>query len=650
MTTTVSLRDIEAIARLESAKMQHFYIGVEHLFIALTKLDGGMTEDLFEQQGLSARYLRYATRELAGHGDDRRYWPGYRNTPRGEAVLQTAQRLINAGMQPDERALLLAILTEQDNIAVRAMQETGVDVAMLRNAVTTWAGPSNAQTPPIRIENDAKLSEDERAVLQLMFNKYESISIEKVFAEGFSGSTVMLIQPIHGDRRADALVVVKIAERHAILWEKKRYDSFVKDTLPPTTARIESDPTVPGRSPLAGLKYTFVRLRGEDSPVNLYEYASTHDAEAIAHFLREALYNGFRQAWWEQAVPYHFTAWQEYDHLLPPVLIVQAERSPAAVDDSDAENADPSARALRPLEDWTRGATVHPGERVTLENFTVQKVKRSAGVVQMAAGSLPEGINRASRVDVGGLDLAKLGYYRGELIKKIVGQVAQTRDDLLQAQVQALEPTFNLLGETLPYSSEADTVRLPNPLRAYNRVLDYRVSGTLSTIHGDLHTGNILIGPNEDAWLIDFEWTRDGHTLFDWAVLETSLLIDQVAPLVGAGWDQAWAAARLIDHLNRGTALSAPGSAPSKLIQAFRPIVEVRGIVSHLLAEPDKWSEYYVALALCTLRVIGWTNRPLTARRLAFLASALAMGALNADDRSPLHTVSDLTSDNSGSS
>src|SRR5258706_6824876 len=84
---TISLREIEAIARLESAKMQHFYIGVEHLFIALTKLEGGLTTAIFEQGGQSPRYLRYATRELAGRGDDRRYLPGYRTATRATAIL-----------------------------------------------------------------------------------------------------------------------------------------------------------------------------------------------------------------------------------------------------------------------------------------------------------------------------------------------------------------------------------------------------------------------------------------------------------------------------------------------------------------------------------------------------------------------------------
>ncbi|MEP7287732.1 MAG: Clp protease N-terminal domain-containing protein [Chloroflexota bacterium] len=619
--TSISLRDIEGIARVESAKMQHFYVGVEHLFIALTKLEGGLTADIFEQIGQSGRYLRYATRELAGRGDDRRYWPGYRNTPRATTVLNRAQILINSEVRPDERALLLAILDEGASIPVRVLRESGVAIDTLREMVRDWSGKVRTQTPVPPINGGESLSDDERLVLQQMFQRYDEIKIEHIFHGGYSGTTVVLVRPVHADGRSDAPVVVKMADRQSILWEKKRYDSYVKDTLPPTTARMESEPTLPEKSPLGGIKYTFVRLRGEDLPVNLREYAENHDSESVALFLREALYNGFREAWWGQAQPYRFAAWQEYEFLLPPALIVQ-------IDPGDTQSV--VGRVLRPLEDWSRTSALHPGDMVELENFTVQKAKRTSGTLQVAAGAAPESINRSSQIEIRGMDLREKSYFRGELIRKISGRVLYTRDDLLQEQVQALDPNFNILDDHLPYTNLTGE-KLPNPLRRYAYILDLRISGTLSTIHGDLYMDNVLIGPGGDAWLIDFEWTRDGHTLYDWAMLEMSLLIDHVRLSIGQSWEEIWSAIKLLDHLNRTNAL--PELDRSPLAHAFSPIVEIRGIVSELLATDNHWIEYQVALALCALRVIGWSNRPLVARRLSFLASALAMDAARMRNR-----------------
>jgi hypothetical protein len=622
----VSLRDIEAIAKLESAKMQHFYVGVEHLFIALTKLHGGLTHQVFEQEELSPRYLRYVTRELAGQGDKQRYWPGYRTTPRATAVMAQAQALIDDGVKPEERALLLAILDELESLPVRALQEAGVDMEKLRTSTQEWSGKARAQAPRLQIDGGEKLKVDEKHVLELLFQKYANIEIAHIFQEGFSGSTVMLVRPLHADGRSDALVVVKIADRQAILWEKKRYDSFVKDTLPPTTARIEAEPALPDRSPLGGLKYTFVRMRG-GVPTNLHDYVQAHDAEEVARFLRDSLYNGFREAWWGQAKPYQFIAWQEYEFLLPPALVVQSMPADTV-----------PKRTLRPLDEWSRNGSLHPGEIVELEAFTVQKVKRGVGIIQLTAGAAPEAINRASQIDMRGLDFKQKMPFRGEMIRKLIGQIVQTRDDILQEQVQALAPNFPILDETLPYGSNP-SARLPNPLRRYARILDQRLSGTLSTIHGDLHMGNILIGTSGDAWLIDFEWTRDGHTLFDWAVLETSLLIEHVVLSVGEDWDSVWQAVKLLESLDRKFTLD--DEAKSPLTQAFRPIAEIRSIVSELLASPRRWNEYHTALAMCSLRVIGWSNRPLAARRLAFLASAVAMDMVR--DQSQVHTAGDLT-------
>ena len=49
------------------------------------------------------------------------------------------------------------------------------------------------------------------------------------------------------------------------------------------------------------------------------------------------------------------------------------------------------------------------------------------------------------------------------------------------------------------------------------------IAGTHSTIHGDLNLENVLVGPGEFVWLIDFAQTRDGHPLFDFAHLEAEL-------------------------------------------------------------------------------------------------------------------------------
>ena len=63
------------------------------------------------------------------------------------------------------------------------------------------------------------------------------------------------------------------------------------------------------------------------------------------------------------------------------------------------------------------------------------------------------------------------------------------------------------------------------------------VSGTQSTIHGDLNLENALVVPGDFIWLIDFAMTRDGHTLFDFAHLEAEIIAQVIAPQLGSPQD-----------------------------------------------------------------------------------------------------------------
>jgi hypothetical protein len=220
-------------------------------------------------------------------------------------------------------------------------------------------------------------------------------------------------------------------------------------------------------------------------------------------------------------------------------------------------------------------------------------------------------------------------FYRGGAVERLIGQVTATRDDLLYQQTAELQPDFELDSDRLPEHASFP-VQLPNPLKRYLNLLQRRLSGTLSIIHGDLHLHNILVGPGGNAWLIDFAKTREGHTLFDWAVLETSLLTEVVAPTIDTDhWDDIWPVIGLLMEL--GVSMEPPeGRLPVE--QALSCIAAVRGIVAECLADPEDWSEYYVALALCAMRGLRWKSISLRGRRLLFLVSALAMASATVKD------------------
>src|SRR5690606_14565975 len=108
---------------------------------------------------------------------------------------------------------------------------------------------------------------------------------------------------------------------------------------------------------------------------------------------------------------------------------------------------------------------------------------------------------------------------RGELIPRIIGRVWQTRAEILLHAAESLNAPFDLNAKYLSLRGPESGI-LPNPLHAYEKLLYHLIDGSSSKIHGDLHLGNILLGPSDSAFLIDFTHSREGHAIFDWATLE----------------------------------------------------------------------------------------------------------------------------------
>lgn len=609
---TIRLQDIHMLARRESAKMHHFFIGVEHLFVALTQLKDGLTSTVLEYHGLSPRFVRYSIRETVGRYEDRRFWPGFPETPRAVRVAELAREYAR-GESPTERELLLAILDEADSIVIRVLNQMGANVMALRESAANWTLTAKARAPEVSIEdNGISLTDEQEQVLQRMFRDYGSIQIVRDMDDGHSPARVLLIRPVRIDGMLDAPVVVKLDDRHSILYERRRYDLHVKGSLPAATARLVDAPVVPDKLSTGGLKYTFVGRLEDSEPVSAREFARQRDVQDLSRLIR-SLYDNFGPSWWRQATPYRFGVWREYEHVLPPALVIEA---------APVGGADVAWRDLRPSGDWSRRDLIMPGELVVMHGFSVQKLNLEDDKIQLSAGAGPEAVNRSGKVEVRGLGADGATHFRGEVIERLAGRVISTRSDILLRQLQDLEPEFDIRQALIP--SAHDMVDdLPNPLSRVTDLLERQVSGHLSSIHGDLHLGNILVGPGGDAWLIDFAWAREGHTLFDWALLEVSLLVDVVASVAPAGWEGAWGAVALLQSINQGEdRVLREQHRVGRLLTA---VMTIRDIVRRCLAVPDRWTEYFVALALLSLRSMGWESVSLDGRRLAFLISALSI-------------------------
>ncbi len=616
---TIGLRDILINARQESFRMNHYYLGVEHLFIGLLDIQGGLTGTLLEEQGLTPQYVVDAIRRLTGKGNRQRLWAGVPDTPRTKVVLSIANDLALEASRPeiDERDLLLAILEENDSIPLRVLRKLEVNIKRLKEEAHTRALTDAPVQSYIKIDfgtdfdGTFALTEQTLFLLRRMFHGYNQIRIERRLMGGYTAALILVVTPVGADRMEDAAVVVKIDTADIVLDEAQRYEQHVKNSLPPLTARLEDKPTTSETSDLAGLKYTFV-AGTDNNAQDLRTVAQKIGVDNLGEWLRRELYPYFGKTWWQQRREFSFQVWTEYDWLLPPLLTLEYI--------GDEESSAPVSAIKEPVK-RNRINDLHYGDVVTVEGFIVQRVNREKNWMQLAIGKGSEAAKRAYKIQVRGLNLSRDAFYRGETVDKLLGRVWQTREEALLRAVSSLEPDFDYRAASIPVLGRPDT--LPNPIYAYDDLLDRYVNGSFSKIHGDLHLGNILVGPNSSAFLIDFAQTRDGHTLFDWASLEISLLNDIVMKAAGDSWQTAREVLRLIAALNAGT-----GTGITAASASMHPVSAIREIVRECLAVPDQWDEYYIALAMASMRAFTWDTMSVGGRRLMYLLAALTIHAL----------------------
>lgn len=590
---------LQQLAQKESRRLNHFYIGVEHLFFALLNLENSLTAAILKQHRIAPEWVRYVLEESLGQTLDRRYWEGFRLTPRCQKVLTIAQSY-SQNPAPAERELLLAILDEGQSIPVRVLQALQVDLHSLSESAANWTGDLPPQPVDyIAIESSLPLLTVEKDLLQRLFAGCASLMVDAEFAIGQHSARLYSLTIQNADEtRAPALA--KFDEPHLILREKRHFDTFVSQTLPANAPTIPTIPqfAIEDRGRLGGLCYS---LPNAQPPLrDLAQYAAQFQTDALAELIRNGIFDPLRNLWWEQGERYRFGFWREYEMILPPSLVIETEELH-------------SGHVLHPLEAWSRNTSLKLGETVELQDFTIHSLKPVQQRLLLCASVGDEAVNRASKVQVTGINRERLARYSpGQSEHHLRGMITYRRAELLREYVALLQPNF-LIGAA---DFDAPLGMLPNPIDTLPYLLQYEIEGYLSTIHGALNLSSILVDGGSKLWLTDFTQTRRGHVLFDWAMLEISLLTDLFAPTIGNEWASIWDAARTLKALNAG-----------QQIAEFKPIAAVREIAGSLLAVKGNWREYFAPLVFFGLSYLAQPCSPIGARRLAFVAAALATEA-----------------------
>ncbi len=124
-----------------AGQMGHTYVGSEHLLLGLLQVKGGVAAAVLNEKGVTAEKVEELLRTAIGTGTPTRLSPDY-FTPRAKRVIENAMSgSIKTGKKlVGTEHLLLGVLGEGDNYAVRFLNELGIDVAALTNDALQASG------------------------------------------------------------------------------------------------------------------------------------------------------------------------------------------------------------------------------------------------------------------------------------------------------------------------------------------------------------------------------------------------------------------------------------------------------------------------------------------------------------------------------
>ncbi|MBQ2135260.1 MAG: ATP-dependent Clp protease ATP-binding subunit [Clostridia bacterium] len=117
------------------------YVGSEHLLLGLLRVGSGVAASILDKHGITADKIEEKIRADIGCGTPTKLSPDY-FTPRAKRVIETA---VNGCRELGKKYvgtehLLIGILGESDNYAVRFISDLGADVALLTTEVLKSSG------------------------------------------------------------------------------------------------------------------------------------------------------------------------------------------------------------------------------------------------------------------------------------------------------------------------------------------------------------------------------------------------------------------------------------------------------------------------------------------------------------------------------
>jgi ATP-dependent Clp protease ATP-binding subunit ClpA len=131
---TPRAQQVLALARREAERLQHNFVGTEHLLLGLIKQGQGVAVNVLRKVGLDPETIRLEVEKMVGRGADQTLSNPIPYTPRVKRVLAFAAGEASALQHTylGTEHILLGLLREGDGVAPRVLKQLGVDADKTR--------------------------------------------------------------------------------------------------------------------------------------------------------------------------------------------------------------------------------------------------------------------------------------------------------------------------------------------------------------------------------------------------------------------------------------------------------------------------------------------------------------------------------------
>ncbi len=133
---TENAQKIILIAQEEAKRLNHDYVGTEHILLGLTALDGTVSNKILASLGVTFRKVRLEIEKMVGVGDAIMLLGEIPFTPRAKKVLEYAvEESQSLGMEHiGTEHILLGLVREEEGMAGTILQNLGVTLSAVRES------------------------------------------------------------------------------------------------------------------------------------------------------------------------------------------------------------------------------------------------------------------------------------------------------------------------------------------------------------------------------------------------------------------------------------------------------------------------------------------------------------------------------------